>query len=188
MSSARMASASLEARYAHNPACKLTPVFGHLNDWKRVKFIPGKPDEGADESDCDGSESDCSSCGDQVLLDVTEELALSVDPDVDAPYRVAIDAKDDPDAAGSDEGRFYIMDPVSTAYHLDEDFESDDWGTLEKGHLVLDLKHTNLADAAKGWYTPNPAVVKAPPGLLLAVGVGMASAWLPRWCQGVPVT
>jgi hypothetical protein len=188
---------SLDKRYAPSLACEMRPVFGTLNDWKKISIAnatsnpAGAADGGCDECDDDDGddliddvgedEGEAEVEGEEELEDGEWAIAEYTDrlaDDVEVGDMLAIAAPGDKAANGC-----YLLRAESEAYELKEDKDSGDeaWGMLEAGTRVIEAFWFNLvgkAGRAPHYYTPSqPRVrVKVPTHLLLAAGFDAPAA------------
>lgn len=189
----QLSESELEKRYAPSLGCVMRPVFGELNDWKKVSLVKqaqgGAADAVGDEDDDDGDDleddesdegevehehDDELEAGEWALAEYTDRLA----DDVERGDVIAIEAPGDSAANG-----YYLLEAEGQAYELASDEYSGDeaWGVLEAGTRVVDAFWYNLVGrtgSAPHYYTASsPKVrVKVPTHLLLLSPVDVSKA------------
>jgi hypothetical protein len=116
---------TVKARYAENVNCELRPVFGKHNSWRKVTMEMTTDGDGVDED--------------------PEALYASYVNDVRARLREIADG--DYGALATDDlartPGYYIIIFRSGVYTLEEDTQTDDYGTLEAGASVIDFEWLN---------------------------------------------
>ncbi len=188
----QLALPSLHERYGASLACVMRPVFGSLNDWRKIAFeevasrgeepcqgCDGDEDDGDDLEDDEGEEEDDGIDETDELEDdefAAAEYTDRLADDVEPGDLLAIPAPGDKKAAGH-----YILEAESTAYELTEDEESPDWGLLEAGTRVIDAFYWNIVGSPRSrplWMTASipPIRRKVPTHLLLLASFAMPIA------------
>ena len=190
---AQLSSKSLTKRYAPSEGCLMRPVFGTLNDWKKVSFVEDSKkttavlersgeeedeegddlEDAAEEIEDEEDEDDASELEDDefAAIEYTDRVADGIE----RGDRFAIPAPRDPGYPG-----YYILEALSTAYELTAP-EPSDYGVLEVGTRVIDAFFYNLAfkpDRKPRLWTPMnpPTKYIIPTHLLLVAGFEMPRA------------
>ena len=174
-------------RFAHNPQCMRTPMFGALNDWKKVRLLPIEEgdEDGADHDDDDEEEDDR-----LAMATATQQMTSGIVPSDYIAFETS-DASTLPDTAKLKGVGFYVVQGSDVPYPLQEGTDLDEekyelvkMMELKPGELVVDAEYMNPVwgpNAKRQWYTkmegPRRFVV-VPARAIVHASFGMPAATL----------
>jgi hypothetical protein len=144
-------------RFRPNSACARSPMFGSLNQWKKVRLVPMPEGDGDEDEDGDDDAD-----GLLAMASATQQMTSGI---VASDY-IGFETSDDstlPAAAKLTGVGFYVVQGSDVPYPLqegtdlsDEKYEMVRKMELKPGELVIDAEYMNPVwgpNAKRQWYT-----------------------------------
>ena len=130
---------SKQPRYKRNKKCELWPIFEGENDWKIVELRA----KSAAEAKGDAARSSQYT----VLQSMVARMTLLIKQGGRGAFGTEAEDTDG----------YYMVDFTSEPYTLQEDMETEDFGTLAAVEtVVVDAEYLNPVQRARRWFTPPP--------------------------------